>query len=127
AVDEVHNHHNFAWREEHQGRRYWVIRKGCTPARPGQRGFVGGSMGGSSVILQGGESSEAPGSPFSTGHRPGRAMGRPPAAGRGAGYAGASGGHAPRVTVTACSTSRAWVRRTRHPSGVCARTIPTPA
>jgi tRNA-splicing ligase RtcB (3'-phosphate/5'-hydroxy nucleic acid ligase) len=37
AVDEVHNHHNFAWREEHFGRTYWVIRKGCTPARPGPR------------------------------------------------------------------------------------------
>ncbi|HYZ79622.1 MAG TPA: RtcB family protein, partial [Solirubrobacteraceae bacterium] len=36
AVHEVHNHHNFAWREEHGGRTYWVIRKGCTPARPGQ-------------------------------------------------------------------------------------------
>src|ERR671925_345379 len=50
---EVHNHHNFAWREEHFGRTYWVIRKGCTPARPGQEGFVGGSMGDESVILQG--------------------------------------------------------------------------
>ena len=45
AVHEVHNHHNFAWREEHFGRTYWVVRKGCTPAYPGQEGFVGGSMG----------------------------------------------------------------------------------
>ena len=42
AVHEVHNHHNFAWREIHHGRTYWVVRKGCTPAFPGQRGFVGG-------------------------------------------------------------------------------------
>src|SRR5215213_7567384 len=35
ATHEVHNHHNFAWREQHFGRTYWVIRKGCTPARPG--------------------------------------------------------------------------------------------
>ena len=56
AVHEVHNHHNFAWREEHFGRAYWVIRKGCTPARPGQEGFVGGSMGDESVILEGVES-----------------------------------------------------------------------
>ena len=56
AVHEVHNHHNFAWREEHFGRTYWVIRKGCTPARPGQEGFVGGSMGDESVILEGVES-----------------------------------------------------------------------
>ncbi len=53
AIHEVHNHHNFAWREEHGGRTYWVIRKGCTPARPGQEGFVGGSMGDESVILEG--------------------------------------------------------------------------
>ena len=36
AVYEVHNHHNFAWLEEHFGRTFWVVRKGCTPARPGQ-------------------------------------------------------------------------------------------
>ena len=53
SVHEVHNHHNFAWRESHFGRTYWVIRKGCTPARPGQEGFVGGSMGDESVILEG--------------------------------------------------------------------------
>ena len=58
AEDEVHNHHNFAWREEHFGRTYWVIRKGCTPARPGQEGFVGGSMGDESVVLEGAESAE---------------------------------------------------------------------
>ena len=29
---------------EHFGRTYWVMRKGCTPARPGQEGFVGGSI-----------------------------------------------------------------------------------
>ena len=59
AVHEVHNHHNFAWREEHFGRTYWVVRKGCTPARPGQEGFVGGSMGDESVILEGVESADA--------------------------------------------------------------------
>jgi tRNA-splicing ligase RtcB (3'-phosphate/5'-hydroxy nucleic acid ligase) len=32
AEHEVHNQHNFAWREEHLGRMYWVIWKGCTPA-----------------------------------------------------------------------------------------------
>src|SRR5262249_28669529 len=30
----VHN----CWREEHGGRTYWVVRKGCTPAQPGQEG-----------------------------------------------------------------------------------------
>ena len=41
-VDEVHNHHNYAWRERHDDRELWVVRKGATPAFPGQRGFVGG-------------------------------------------------------------------------------------
>ena len=82
AVHEVHNHHNFAWREEHLGRTYWVIRKGCTPARPGQEGFVGGSMGDESVILEGVESVEAEQSLFSTVHGAGRIMSRTQAAGR---------------------------------------------
>ena len=82
AVYEVHNHHNFAWREEHLGRAYWVIRKGCTPARPGQAGFVGGSMGDESVIVEGLESVEAEESLFSTVHGAGRVMSRTQAAGR---------------------------------------------
>ncbi len=81
-VHEVHNHHNFAWREEHGGRAYWVIRKGCTPARPGQEGFVGASMGDPSVILEGIESGEAETSLFSTVHGAGRVMSRTQAAGR---------------------------------------------
>jgi len=82
AVDEVHNHHNFAWREQHFGRTYWVIRKGCTPARPGQEGFVGGSMGDESVILEGLVGEEAEASLFSTVHGAGRAMSRSQAAGK---------------------------------------------
>jgi tRNA-splicing ligase RtcB (3'-phosphate/5'-hydroxy nucleic acid ligase) len=82
ATHEVHNHHNFAWREEHFGRTYWVIRKGCTPARPGQEGFVGGSMGEESVILEGVESGEAEESLGSTVHGAGRVMSRSQAAGR---------------------------------------------
>ena len=82
TVHEVHNHHNFAWEEEQLGRTYWVIRKGCTPARPGQEGFVGGSMGDESVILEGVESREAQESLFSTVHGAGRIMSRTEAAGR---------------------------------------------
>jgi tRNA-splicing ligase RtcB len=82
ASHEVHNHHNFAWREEHHGRTYWVIRKGCTPARGGQEGFVGGSMGDESVILEGVESGEAEESLYSTIHGAGRVMSRTEAAGR---------------------------------------------
>src|ERR1035438_8929580 len=39
-VESIHNHHNFAWKETHEGTDYWVMRKGATPAFPGQRGFV---------------------------------------------------------------------------------------
>jgi tRNA-splicing ligase RtcB (3'-phosphate/5'-hydroxy nucleic acid ligase) len=81
-VHEVHNHHNFAWREEHFGRTYWVVRKGCTPARPGQEGFVGGSMGDESVILEGVESADNEQALYSTVHGAGRVMSRSQAAGR---------------------------------------------
>jgi tRNA-splicing ligase RtcB (3'-phosphate/5'-hydroxy nucleic acid ligase) len=49
----VHNHHNFAWKETHGGRELVVVRKGATPAFPGQQGFVGGSMGDDAVIVRG--------------------------------------------------------------------------
>jgi tRNA-splicing ligase RtcB len=81
-IHEVHNHHNFAWCEEHDGRTYWVVRKGCTPAQPGQEGFVGGSMGDESVILEGVESGDAHDALFSTVHGAGRIMSRTQAAGR---------------------------------------------
>ena len=79
---EVHNHHNFAWKEEHDGEQVWVVRKGCTPAFPGQQGFVGGSMGDISVILEGIEGEEAKSSLYSTVHGAGRVMSRTQAAGR---------------------------------------------
>jgi tRNA-splicing ligase RtcB (3'-phosphate/5'-hydroxy nucleic acid ligase) len=82
ATHEVHNHHNFAWREHHFGRDLWVIRKGCTPARPGQEGFVGGSMGDESVILEGVAGEEATEALDSTVHGAGRVMSRSRAAGR---------------------------------------------
>jgi len=82
STHEVHNHHNFAWREEHFGRTFWVVRKGCTPARPDQEGFVGGSMGDDSVILEGVAGVEAEESLFSTVHGAGRVMSRTKAAGR---------------------------------------------
>jgi tRNA-splicing ligase RtcB len=85
VTDEVHNHHNFAWLEEHDGRQVWVVRKGATPAFPGQRGFVGGSMGDISVILEGVDSPEAQAGYYSTVHGAGRVMSRTAAAGRGRG------------------------------------------
>jgi tRNA-splicing ligase RtcB len=81
-VEEVHNHHNFAWNETHGGRDLWVVRKGATPAFPGQKGFVGGSMGDNSVILEGVESEEGSGSLYSTVHGAGRVMSRTRARGK---------------------------------------------
>ena len=89
-VELVHNHHNFAWEEEHFGRKFVVVRKGATPAFPGQKGFVGGSMGDDSVILEG-TAHAAPESPaavlqaralYSTVHGAGRVMSRTAARGK---------------------------------------------
>ena len=82
VVEEVHNHHNFAWREEHGGRWLWVVRKGATPGFPGQKAFVGGSMGDISVIIEGIDNPEmSKHSLASTVHGAGRVMGRREAAG----------------------------------------------
>jgi len=81
-VEEVHNHHNFAWREKHDGEEFWVIRKGATPAFPGQKGFVGGSMGDNAVIIEGIDSPISRGALFSTIHGAGRVMSRTAAKGR---------------------------------------------
>jgi tRNA-splicing ligase RtcB len=82
VLDTVHNHHNYAWRERHGERDLWVVRKGATPAFPGQRGFVGGSMGDDAVILSGVESDKAAESFYSTVHGAGRVMSRTEARGR---------------------------------------------
>jgi len=82
ALEEVHNHHNYAWKETHFGKEYIVVRKGATPAAPGQKGFVGGSMGDISVILQGVDSEKSRNAFYSTVHGAGRVMSRTKAAGR---------------------------------------------
>ena len=82
VVDEVHNHHNFAWREKHGGEELWVVRKGATPAFPRQRGFIGGSMGDDAVIIEGIDSPDAREALFSTVHGAGRIMSRTQAKGR---------------------------------------------
>ncbi|MGQ0540210.1 MAG: RtcB family protein [Gemmatimonadaceae bacterium] len=86
----VHNHHNFAWRETHDGEELIVVRKGATPAFPAQEGFVGGSMGDDAVIVRGATVSDAhdPRSAdqraalYSTIHGAGRVMSRTAAAGK---------------------------------------------
>jgi tRNA-splicing ligase RtcB len=89
-VELVHNHHNFCWVEEVEGpdgpERMNVIRKGATPAFPGQMGFVGGSMGDDAVILRGSTSPEARETQeralFSTVHGAGRVLSRTAAKGK---------------------------------------------
>ena len=76
VTEMTHNHHNYAWRENHEGRDLWVVRKGATPAFPGQRGFVGGSMGDDAVILEGVDGPDAQASLYSTVHGAGRLFGR---------------------------------------------------
>lgn len=90
----VHNHHNFAWRETHEidgvPTEVIVVRKGATPAFPGQKGFIGGSMADDAVIVRGAvptdESDELLAlqkeALFSTVHGAGRVMSRTAAAGR---------------------------------------------
>jgi tRNA-splicing ligase RtcB len=75
-VEEVHNHHNFAWQEEHDGEKVWVVRKGATPAFPGQRGFIGATMGENAHIVVGVDGAESRAAYYSTVHGAGRAMSR---------------------------------------------------
>jgi tRNA-splicing ligase RtcB len=81
-IEEIHNHHNFAWKEIHNSEEYWVVRKGATPAFPGQLGFVGSSMGDNSVIIEGVESEISKEAFYSTVHGAGRIMSRTLAAGK---------------------------------------------
>ena len=84
----VHNHHNFAWREEHEGATVIVVRKGATPAFPDQKGFIGGSMADDAVIVRGVVNPPEETrllqreSMFSTVHGAGRVMSRTEAAGK---------------------------------------------
>ena len=84
----VHNHHNYAWEEIHGDRKFIVVRKGATPAFPGQKGFVGGSMGDDAVILQGRVEADIEtlrrqeAALYSTVHGAGRVMSRTQAAGK---------------------------------------------
>ncbi len=70
---ELENHHNFAWREQHDGEEVIVHRKGATPAAKGKRGIIPGSMGTPGYIVEGkGE----PESLNSAAHGAGRKMSR---------------------------------------------------
>lgn len=106
-LDSVHNHHNFAWRETHQGRELWVVRKGATPAFAGQKGFVGGSMGDISVIIEGVEHNDAAHTLYSTVHGAGRVMGRLDAKGK----VDRKTGEVKRVGKVTPEMMREWVAR----------------
>src|SRR5690625_4667831 len=82
ALKEVHNHHNFAWKEKHFGEDYWVVRKGCTPAFPGQQGFIGANMRDTSVIVEGVDTTTSKKALYSTVHGAGRVLSRNKAHGR---------------------------------------------
>lgn len=69
----VENHHNFAWKEEHEGRELIVHRKGATPAGPGVLGVIPGTMADPAFLVSGlGE----PDSLRSASHGAGRRMSR---------------------------------------------------
>lgn len=50
---DIENHHNFAWKEVHDGRNVIVHRKGATPAGRGMLGIIPGSMASPAYIVRG--------------------------------------------------------------------------
>ena len=73
ALSTVENHHNFAWKEEHQGRELIVHRKGATPAGEGVLGIIPGSMSTPGFVVRG---KGHPDSLNSASHGAGRQMSR---------------------------------------------------
>ncbi|MEX2093488.1 MAG: RtcB family protein, partial [Pirellulales bacterium] len=69
----VENHHNFAWKERHQGREVIVHRKGATPAGEGVLGVIPGTMADPAYIVRGRGN---PQSLNSASHGAGRCMSR---------------------------------------------------
>jgi tRNA-splicing ligase RtcB len=53
ALAEIENHHNFAWKEEHDGETVIVHRKGATPAGEGVLGIIPGSMASPAYVVRG--------------------------------------------------------------------------
>lgn len=69
----VENHHNFAWKEIHEGEEVIVHRKGATPAGKGVMGIIPGSMTAPGFLVRGkGEQSSI----NSASHGAGRQMSR---------------------------------------------------
>jgi tRNA-splicing ligase RtcB len=76
GVDALHvteNHHNFCWKEEHDGEDVYVHRKGATPAGEGVMGIIPGSMATPAYVVRGLGSDD---SLRSASHGAGRVMSR---------------------------------------------------
>jgi tRNA-splicing ligase RtcB len=70
---DVENHHNFAWKEVHDGEELVVHRKGATPAGEGVLGIIPGSMATPAYVVRG---LGQPESLNSAAHGAGRVMSR---------------------------------------------------
>ena len=70
---DLENHHNFAWKEEHDGEAVIVHRKGATPADKGVLGIIPGSMASATYVVRG---KGHPESLNSAAHGAGRVMSR---------------------------------------------------
>jgi len=70
---DIENHHNFAWKEKHDGREVIVHRKGATPAGAGVLGVIPGSMATPGFVVRGRGNAQ---SLNSASHGAGRVMSR---------------------------------------------------
>lgn len=77
VLQQIENHHNFAWKERFRGREVIVHRKGATPAGKGILGIMPGSMGTPGFIVEGEGNAD---SLNSASHGAGRRMSRTAAA-----------------------------------------------
>lgn len=73
VVLDIENHHNFAWKEEHDGQELIVHRKGATPAGSGVLGIIPGDMVRPAYVVKG---LGNPASLNSASHGAGRKMSR---------------------------------------------------
>jgi tRNA-splicing ligase RtcB (3'-phosphate/5'-hydroxy nucleic acid ligase) len=73
VMNQIENHHNFAWTEKHQGKHVVVHRKGATPAGSNSLGIIPGSMGTPAYIVKGTNNKN---SLASASHGAGRVMSR---------------------------------------------------
>ena len=53
VLGRVENHHNFAWKEQHEGKEAIVHRKGATPASKNVLGIIPGSMTAPGFLVRG--------------------------------------------------------------------------